>query len=341
MNKNEEKISFSKILKDSRLSKEIDLQIISDDLKINIKYLEAIENGDLDIVPNTYIRLFIRAYAKYLKLDSKEILSNYESKNNIKNKNIFKNIMKGNIKEKNKENLIIKPMVDIQQMMDDVESGKIRLAKKDGLKDNNHIEEQKIIFKGSKIKEEVRKFNLSEKYFVEPKKIISSISIIILLLLIYLLISYLSNQQKNTILNNNTDNTLNLNTQNISLVDNKLLSSNNFNQNNLIEKKSYKLRYNIELPYKFQIVTKEKTKLYISYDENGSRIEECNIIADKGTLINLTKDDNIYFDLWNAKHVEIAIDNKSITKYLDKNDYIIRGSFKPSDKLLYLEFYKY
>ena len=85
----------------------------------------------------------------------------------------------------------------------------------------------------------------------------------------------------------------------------------------------------------------EKTKLYISYDEAGNRKEECNIIAKKDSLIKLKKTSNIYFDLWNAKHVEIAIENKSITKYLGKNDFIVRGSFKPTDKLLYLEFYNY
>ena len=46
-------------------------------------------------------------------------------------------------------------------------------------------------------------------------------------------------------------------------------------------------------------------------------------------------------EMQNAKHVEIAIENKSITKYLGKDDFIVRGSFKPTDKLLYLEFYNY
>ena len=37
---------------------------------------------------------------------------------------------------------------------------------------------------------------------------------------------------------------------------------------------------------------------------------------------------------------EEYLKHKSITKYL-KNDFIVRGSFKPTDKILYLEFYKY
>ena len=84
MKNDEIQISFYSLLKESRESKEIDLQTISDEIKINIKYLKAIENGDLDIVPNTYIRLFIRSYSEYLKLDSREILKQFENETNMK-----------------------------------------------------------------------------------------------------------------------------------------------------------------------------------------------------------------------------------------------------------------
>jgi len=54
---------FYKELKELRLSKEIDLKELEDRTKINIKYLQAIEEGDFDILPIPYLRLFLRAYA--------------------------------------------------------------------------------------------------------------------------------------------------------------------------------------------------------------------------------------------------------------------------------------
>ena len=40
---------FYKELKELRLSKEIDLEELQDRTKINVKYLQAIEEGDFDI----------------------------------------------------------------------------------------------------------------------------------------------------------------------------------------------------------------------------------------------------------------------------------------------------
>ena len=54
---------FYKELKELRLSKEIDLEELQDRTKINVKYLQAIEEGDFDIMPIPYLRLFLRAYA--------------------------------------------------------------------------------------------------------------------------------------------------------------------------------------------------------------------------------------------------------------------------------------
>ena len=54
---------FYKELKDLRVSKEISLEDLESKTKINVKYLNAIEQGDFDILPTPYLRLFIRAYA--------------------------------------------------------------------------------------------------------------------------------------------------------------------------------------------------------------------------------------------------------------------------------------
>ena len=54
---------FYKELKELRVSKEISLEDLESKTKINIKYLKAIEEGDFNVLPSPYLRLFLRAYA--------------------------------------------------------------------------------------------------------------------------------------------------------------------------------------------------------------------------------------------------------------------------------------
>ncbi|MDX2050494.1 MAG: helix-turn-helix domain-containing protein [Rickettsiaceae bacterium] len=65
-----EKINeISSLLKKTRLERGIDLEKISEDLRIRKKYLEAIENGDLKQVPGkAYRDGYIRMYSSYLGL---------------------------------------------------------------------------------------------------------------------------------------------------------------------------------------------------------------------------------------------------------------------------------
>ena len=61
---------FYKELKDLRLSKKISLEELESRTKINIKYITAIEEGNFEILPMPYLRLFIRAYATEIGGDS-------------------------------------------------------------------------------------------------------------------------------------------------------------------------------------------------------------------------------------------------------------------------------
>ena len=292
MSEDKEILPFYLELKEKREIENLDINKISEETKINIKHLMAIESGDFNIIPNTYLRLFIKTYAQYLKLDYQEILNKYESESNKKGENIFK---KKTIKKINKESI--------------------------------------------SIKKSISNFKLSESYYLEPKKIIEIIILFSFLASIYLLVSYLSKKQaeivdhNTTILNEEAAET-------ISIDENTLLNSSDFKNKNLIKSESFKLNKEIGTEYTFQISTKEKTKIYISFnDDDEKRIEKCNIVADKGELIKYTFSNNIYFDLLSAKHVQVSINNNSINKYLGKKDYSIRGSFEPLNKQLYLEFY--
>ena len=70
---------FYKELKDLRVSKEISLEDLESKTKINIKYLNAIEQGDFDILPAPYLRLFIRAYAIEIGGDAERALEQLDS----------------------------------------------------------------------------------------------------------------------------------------------------------------------------------------------------------------------------------------------------------------------
>ena len=70
---------FYKELKELRSSKDISLEELENKTKINVKYLEAIESGNFDILPVPYLRLFIRAYAIEIGGDSKRSLEQLDS----------------------------------------------------------------------------------------------------------------------------------------------------------------------------------------------------------------------------------------------------------------------
>lgn len=81
-------------LKKEREGKKISLEKIADDLKINIKYLSALESGRLkDLPAGIYAKNYLKAYVAYLNLDIDEILKQYKEEYEdkaIKNKkNIF------------------------------------------------------------------------------------------------------------------------------------------------------------------------------------------------------------------------------------------------------------
>lgn len=63
-------------LKATREEKGLDLELVSDTLKIRVKYLTALENADYSIFSSPlYIKGFIKNYAKYLGLDEETMLA--------------------------------------------------------------------------------------------------------------------------------------------------------------------------------------------------------------------------------------------------------------------------
>ena len=70
---------FGEELKQTRLEKKLSLMDISAETRISIKFLDAIERGQFQILPQTYIRAFLREYALMTSLDPIDVMQRYES----------------------------------------------------------------------------------------------------------------------------------------------------------------------------------------------------------------------------------------------------------------------
>lgn len=69
---------FYKRIKEKRKELGYSLEQISDNTKINVKFLRAIEEGNFKVLPQTYIKLFLKSYAQELNLNVQEILKDFE-----------------------------------------------------------------------------------------------------------------------------------------------------------------------------------------------------------------------------------------------------------------------
>ncbi len=70
--------TFFQDLKRAREEKRVSLADIADRTLINIKHLEAIERGDTGILPQAYVRAFIREYAAAIGLDGADALRRFD-----------------------------------------------------------------------------------------------------------------------------------------------------------------------------------------------------------------------------------------------------------------------
>ena len=68
-------------LREARVRRNLTLQQVEEDTKIRVKYVQAMENEDFEVMPGaTYVKGFLRTYATYLALDPEVILDEYRSR---------------------------------------------------------------------------------------------------------------------------------------------------------------------------------------------------------------------------------------------------------------------
>jgi len=69
---------FYEELKKKRESLGISIEQISNKTKINKNFLRAFESGDFSVLPHTYTRLFLKAYAIEVEMDPKEVMKSFD-----------------------------------------------------------------------------------------------------------------------------------------------------------------------------------------------------------------------------------------------------------------------
>ncbi|MBT8378369.1 MAG: helix-turn-helix domain-containing protein [Ignavibacteria bacterium] len=69
---------YAEELREAREKKGITLQQMAAKTRIDLKFLEAIDNGNFSFLPELYVKAFLKQYAKVLELDEKETIDRYE-----------------------------------------------------------------------------------------------------------------------------------------------------------------------------------------------------------------------------------------------------------------------
>ena len=76
----DERESLGKYLKRERENRKLSLKEVSKQIKVREPFLRAVEEDRRDLLPSvTYVKGFLSAYAKYLGLDSNEVILRYEA----------------------------------------------------------------------------------------------------------------------------------------------------------------------------------------------------------------------------------------------------------------------
>ncbi len=74
----QQKDKVGDIIRKERVTRRITVETIAKDLKLNAKYIKALESNEYDSLPaDPYVRVYLRSLAKYLSLNPEEILKKF------------------------------------------------------------------------------------------------------------------------------------------------------------------------------------------------------------------------------------------------------------------------
>lgn len=314
--------SFFDALKSKRESQNIEISEICEFTKIHPRYIESIEKGDFTVLPNVYLRLFLRSYAKFIGADSAKALKDYElySTGKITQNEEFTNkevdATPSSLPHPATE-MDSNPKISPKQIASGIGitfvilillwwAGRVTEEQTGNITSNEPIAE------------------VAEQSVQTPDNEVEKPD---------------SNLPKAGS-KSTTDQTINtgVDKQPVILPDKSPLNNNDFSP----EKKMSEISKKIKLysPYTIYITILQDTKLNISKIENAEIIQLINRAVPSGQQFIFDFTSTVYFEFWSSQQISVKLNETSIDNYLTNGDLAIRGSYESEKSKLYLSFYK-
>ena len=149
---------FAEDLKNAREKMGITLLDIASETKLHPSIFEKIEDGDFNFQPQTYIKAFLKQYAKYLRLDPIQVLRDYDlAKAN-------KYVSKTAEKPKEVKKIDIPPPPPVEEIIPEPIEEFIEVKTEETLAEVFEAPEEKQVYTGPK------KILIEKESFIEPPK---------------------------------------------------------------------------------------------------------------------------------------------------------------------------
>lgn len=278
--------TFFKNLKVHRENQGINLSEISERTKINEKYFESIENGELNILPTVYMRLFLRSYCIEIGADPDQSLKDFEL------------YTTGKISQS--PELKFKP-VEEEEKKDEVKNEIIDFG--------NSITRKNIIYFiiGLVIIFALIKFvgyltQEAESTLPEIPNNVSDVQ---------------NGADISDEMTNSEDSPISYSTLPAA---SQLLESYVYNPQKMVQQEAF--RISARPPFIMTITAEARTKIHITSMGNNL----FNGILNVGDTRNFSSTDTLRFDFWSAQHVKADINGIDLKPYLSNSDRAIRGS---------------
>ena len=338
--------SFFDALKQHRESQNIEISEICDFTKINPKYIQAIENGEFQILPTVYMRLFLRTYADFIGADSVQALEDYElhtigtiqkrtdfdltPKVEIDNSGIVEETMESSTQISPKQ-IATGAAILIGLFLVLYWAGEIT-SQQNSEVENNPAPVEEIVPKFPPVQgpESVPADDTSSDGSAEKK---SPLIEKLLPLDPSTKLRTESDEDKQTPLVTSISST----TKNIS---NKFpLNSNDF----LPKNKDRETTSIVKLfaPYIITITTLKETKLNISKSNDGDITELINQVSPPGMEYHFDFESTINFEFWSNSHFKVKLNEIPLDSFLLDDGFSVRGSYEADKSQLYLGFYRH
>ncbi len=293
--------TFFKNLKSHRESQGIEISEISERTKINPGYFEAIESGKFDVLPNVYMRLFLRSYCVEIGADPEQAIKDYEK------------YTTGRVSEK--KELKFKPVEpDLNLSRDPVQD----MDMSSGLSRRNII----YFIVGALIIFGLIKF---VSYLTREAENTSTSPV-----------ETRIQPENGTGGMNMDDITETVEPERFSPLPPpaQLTETVVYDPEKLV--RQHAVRLPASAPFNFTVTAKTRTKIHITTP--GDNL--FNGILDEGESRSFTIPDTLRFDLWSARHVTATVNDVELTDYLTNEDLAIRASLI-GDGSMSVQFYRH